>query len=170
MARRYDPSGNFVGSETQLNVYTDVSNPCVDVGPNHFVAGWKRMEMGVTEVVTGQLYDIDGTPIGGQFSQPGRNPKVAIHASGSFVLIWERVDTLDINVYGQRFDASSNPVGTDFRVNTYTSNSQESPAVTMDENGGFVVVWQSYGQDGDGQGIYAQLYTSAGVPRGESSA
>jgi len=38
--------------------------------------------------------------------------------------------------------------GTEFRVNTYTSNAQSNPSVTALSGGGFVVTWMSYGQDG----------------------
>jgi hypothetical protein len=33
-------------------------------------------------------------------------------------------------------------------------------------NGGFVVVWQSFGQDGDGDGIVIRRYSSSGQPEG----
>jgi hypothetical protein len=36
----------------------------------------------------------------------------------------------------------------------------------MDADGDFVVTWQSYGQDGDADGIYAQRYNALGVPQG----
>src|SRR2546423_1494815 len=58
------------------------------------------------------------------------------------------------------------PVGGEFRVNSYTTSVQRSGKAAFDAAGDFVVVWQSSGQDGDGYGIYAQRYSSAGVPQG----
>lgn len=58
----------------------DVTDPDAAMGPNHYVVVWDRMNMGITEVVTGQLYTKAGTPIGIQFEYPGRNPTVAIHS------------------------------------------------------------------------------------------
>ena len=45
--------------------------------------------------------------------------------------------------------------------------SSRSPSVASDASGNFVVVWQSYGQDGSGYGIFGQRYDSAGVRSGE---
>ncbi|MEH2165449.1 MAG: tandem-95 repeat protein, partial [Nostoc sp.] len=52
----------------------------------------------------------------------------------------------------------------EFKVNTYTTNSQSNPTVAMDAGGDFVISWTSDGQDGSGNGIYAQLNTNSGVP------
>ncbi|MFK7904782.1 MAG: IPTL-CTERM sorting domain-containing protein [Chitinophagales bacterium] len=43
-------------------------------------------------------------------------------------------------------------------VNTETSSSQSSPSVGMDSDGDFVIAWESYVQDGDNYGVYAQRY------------
>ncbi|MCP4673921.1 MAG: hypothetical protein GY854_00040 [Deltaproteobacteria bacterium] len=49
-------------------------------------------------------------------------------------------------------------------MNTYTTESQLNPSVTRVSGHGFVVVWASNGQDGDGYGIYGQRYDEAGEP------
>jgi hypothetical protein len=58
-----------------------------------------------------------------------------------------------------------NPVGPEFRVNTYTTNNQVIPAVASDSVN-FVVVWNSQGQDGSAYGVFAQRYSSSGTPLG----
>ena len=45
-------------------------------------------------------------------------------------------------------------------VNVTTTSAQQNPAVAMDSMGRYVVVWESEGQDGDGFGIYAQIYNA----------
>ena len=50
----------------------------------------------------------------------------------------------------------------EFQVNTYTTDNQQSPAVAMDEAGNFVVVWESYWQDGDWRGVYGQRFNANG--------
>ena len=47
-------------------------------------------------------------------------------------------------------------------------NDQLNPVVTGLADGGYVVTWDSYGQDGSQQGIYAQVYGPSGLPSGES--
>ncbi len=56
-------------------------------------------------------------------------------------------------------------VGIEFQVNTYTSGAQNYPSVARDADGDFVIVWQSYGQDGSGDGIFARRFNAAGVPQ-----
>ncbi|NGX62437.1 MAG: hypothetical protein K940chlam9_01934 [Chlamydiae bacterium] len=57
-------------------------------------------------------------------------------------------------------------VGSEFQVNTYTTNYQRNPSVASLNDGGFVVTWNSLGQDGDRDGIYGQRYASSGVKSG----
>src|SRR5687767_537339 len=56
--------------------------------------------------------------------------------------------------------------GGEFPVNTFTTSDQSSSAIAADADGDFVVVWQSYAQDGSNFGIYAQRYDAAGAARG----
>jgi len=50
------------------------------------------------------------------------------------------------------------PLGPEFLVNTFTTDNQYVPAVAADAAGNFVVVWQSYGQDGSFAGVFGQRY------------
>ena len=60
----------------------------------------------------------------------------------------------------------SNTVGTEFDVNNFATGDQEVPQVAMDQDGNYVVVWQSHKQDGSGEGIYAQLFNANGIKTG----
>ena len=62
--------------------------------------------------------------------------------------------------------AQGNPVGPEFRVNTYTTSSQSLPDVASDSSGNFVVAWQSSPQDGSGFGVFGQRYANSGAPVG----
>ena len=61
-------------------------------------------------------------------------------------------DGSSLGVFGQRYASSGAPLGAEFQVNTYTTNIQVSPSVASDTAGNFVVVWESYHQDGSGYG------------------
>ncbi len=52
------------------------------------------------------------------------------------------------------------------RINTYYANSQSAPAVGSLSGGGYVVTWASTGQDGSGDGIYAQRMDANGIAVG----
>mmetsp|Transcript_61317 Transcript_61317/g.70277 ORF Transcript_61317/g.70277 Transcript_61317/m.70277 type:complete len:843 (+) Transcript_61317:32-2560(+) len=45
----------------------------------------------------------------------------------------------------------------EFRINTYTNKDQRFPDFALLKNGSAIIVWQSDGQDGDGEGIYGKI-------------
>ncbi len=52
-----------------------------------------------------------------------------------------------------------------FQVNTYLPGRQSHPAVASDDQGAFVVAWQSdMAEDGSGLGIFARLFAADGQP------
>jgi hypothetical protein len=91
-------------------------------------------------------------------------PDVASDPNGGFIVAW--ATQLDSSVFGisaQRFASDGMRIGTEFQVNTYTLGRQDQPAVAIDAAGGFMVVWKSENQDGDGYGIFGQQFASAGA-------
>jgi hypothetical protein len=99
-------------------------------------------------------------------------PAVATDADGDFVVVWHSADQDGdgLGVYAQRYNAAGTAQGAEFLVNTYTTGNQVLPRVAMDNDGDFVVVWESYGQDGDHYGIYAQRFNSSGTAQGSEFA
>ena len=87
-------------------------------------------------------------------------PKIATLSDGGFVIVWQswKQDGSDNGIYAQKFDYNSARVGNEFQVNTYTKHNQDTPAITGLSDGGFVIVWQSWKQDGSDNGIYAQKF------------
>jgi hypothetical protein len=94
---------------------------------------------------------------------------VAADADGDFVVAWQSSGQ-DApggrGIYARQFNAAGVPQTGEIPVNQFTAGGQSNPAVAMDGDGDFVVVWQSSAQDGDGYGIYARLYAANGQPRG----
>jgi hypothetical protein len=58
------------------------------------------------------------------------------------------------------------PLGEEFRVNSYTTNTQYRTAVASQPDGRFVVVWNSRDQDGSDLGVFGQRYDADGDPLG----
>ncbi len=96
-------------------------------------------------------------------------------SNGNFVVVWESTNqfsgTSGKDIYAQLYNASGAKVGSEFRVNTFTTNDQSAPDVAMDNSGNFVVTWTSTGQDqGSSLGVYAQRYKLVGTAQVGNSA
>lgn len=169
--QRYDNTGNTMGPEFQVNTYTVnfQSAPAVALAePGNFVVVWQSFgQDGDSDGIYGQRYDTTGNPSGTEFRistfefDIQRSPSIAIHGSGSFVVVWQskgQDDGSRLGVFGRQYDNTGSPLGSEFQVNTYTTDNQWNPSIAMDAAGNSVVVWQSIGQDGDGTGIYGQRY------------
>jgi len=139
-----------------------------------FVIAWVNA---LDETVVARRYDSSGTPRGNDFQvntytttyHAAGFPAVAADADGDFVVVWASVpqDGNSYGIFGQRYNSAGMPQGGEFQVNTYTTASQNRPAVAVDADGDFVVVWASYSsQDGSGSGVFGQRYNSAGMPQG----
>jgi len=99
-----------------------------------------------------------------------RGSSVAADADGNFIVVWESdgsngTDTSGFSIQGQRYDASGTPVGSEFQVNSYTTDDQRGSLVAADAQGNFVAVWHSdgsYGPDTSGFSIQGQRYDASG--------
>lgn len=56
--------------------------------------------------------------------------------------------------------------GKERRINTYATGNQSYPEVTGLDDGGWLVSWSSYGQDGSSNGIYQQRFSAGGAKIG----
>ena len=58
-------------------------------------------------------------------------------------------------------------IGGTTRVNTYTAGNQAPSSVARLADGGYVVLWSSWDQNGPGSDIYGQRYAANGTPQGD---
>lgn len=96
-----------------------------------------------------------------------RDVKIATLAGGGYIIVWESTSGLNdgVDVYGQRYDAGSNPVGGEFLANSYIQGLQSAPDVVGLADGGFVIAW--YGTGEPDAGIHMQLFNAdRGAQRG----
>ncbi len=93
---------------------------------------------------------------------------IAMNAAGAFVVafVGEGQQASGSDVHVRRFDASASPLGGDMLVNQETARPQRAPAVGLDNQGRFLVAWQSSHQEPDpfSWGIFAREYNALGVP------
>jgi hypothetical protein len=166
------------GPEFRVNTYTTGAQGLAAVASdsNSFMVVWTSDQQdGSNFGIFGQRYDATlGIPLGPEFSvntyttSIQTTPSVAAGGSGGFIVVWASLgpDGSGYGVFGQRYASSGAPLGSEFRVNTYTTNHQGFPSVAADTSGNFVVVWDGYGQDEAVNGIFGQRFNSAGGPLG----
>lgn len=185
-AQLYDSSGVAQGGQFQVNTFT--TGPQGDVAvamdaDGDFVVVWTSPGSLGTDndisAILGQRYMSDGSPSGGEFqvntwiTDGQRYPSVAMDTDGDFVVVWQSYcqegkpcSQSSNSIQGQRYNSDGSPNGSEFRVNTYTTDQQENPSVAMNASGEFVVVWQSVGSytnDSDDRSVQVRRYNSSGV-------
>ncbi len=92
-------------------------------------------------------------------------PDVAVCRDGRFIIVWgsaSRRTEPDGGIYGQWFDSTGTRLGEQLHINTYTNGLQNMPVVATTPNCQAIVIWQSYGQDGDQEGVYGRIWDPAG--------
>jgi hypothetical protein len=87
---------------------------------------------------------------------------------GQFVVVWESRyhDGSEYAVFGQRYDATTTPLGGEFEVHTSTMGTQTMPVVAQAGSGQFVVAWGSSQLYGYPMDIFARAFDSSGTPLG----
>jgi hypothetical protein len=167
LAQRYDASGAQVGGEFRVDTvpYASQFYPQVSSDPaGNFVVVWT--DQANARDIWGQRYDPAGAKKGTAFrvnvhtTGSQSHPAIASEPHGNFVVAWssDQQDGGSWGVFARRYDAHGIPEGDEFRVNTYTTDTQAIPQVASDGHGRFVVVWHSSGQDGSGAGIFGQRF------------
>lgn len=186
-ARRYDDSGTPTGDQFQVNTYTRMwqQEPAVAFdGQGDFVVAWESTGSNGTDSdgfsIQAKRFNDNGTPASGEFQvnsyTTGHQYTAAVAADGqgNFVVAWEAwafngTDTDGFSIRARRFDKNGGPVGGEFQVNSYTTEDQRRPALGIDAEGNFIVVWDSegsYGTDTSDLSIQAQAYDTSGKPVG----
>jgi len=174
--QRFNSAGAKVGVETLVNT------PSAEIQSEHMVAVqangnylliWESYPNTVTGVeqrdVFSQLYNSAGGKIGAQTrvntTTPGGQgePHVSAMFDGGYLVTWVGNGPGDVDgVFTQRLNASGVLVGAETRVNTTVAGDQVITRVTTLIDGGYVVVWESIGQDGAGSGTYFQRFDASG--------
>lgn len=179
-----DPSrAQLLGPELVVNSYTTGSQSSPQVAADRtgqFVVAWASAgQDGSGSGIFGQRFDADDLPLGVEFqvnqytTEEQTDPQVAMDGGGSFVVVWSSSPTRKTLIQGRRYDATGQPQGGEFQVNSYTTlQSAWVRDVAANEAGDFVVLWnyhtlppllESIGASGQrfdavGQSVGAPIY------------
>ena len=149
------------------------SYPTVCRGAEGFVAAWETSGA-VGREIRIQRLDEGGRPEGAMATANRETagdqqlPDIACRADGSFMVVWESrgQDGSGLGIFGRYFDPSGSAVGDEFQINTHTNDDQRGPRVCFRPGGEAIVVWASMDQDGDGSGIFGQLFAADSTASG----
>lgn len=160
-------------NEFRVNSYTsnNQQKPAIAIDANgNFIVVWESgSQDGDSYGIYGQRFDLYGRRIGDEFlvnvttSGGQSDPDVAMNANGDFVVVWESVEGGFENIYARRYAADGQPLAGEFLVNTFTDDRQINPAVELDDNGTFVVIWESFHGTNDWR-VAGRVYNAAGNP------
>jgi hypothetical protein len=154
-------------------------------GSGNFVAVWESdRQDGSNWGIFAARFDASGNPIDSPLTPLGSwefkvnttttgdqlSPAVAMNESGAFVVVFQTKDAPSSNrfdVFAVLYDDTGNLVKSEFLLNSaYQADDQTDPSVAMRDDGSFIVTWTSKGQDGDKEGIFAQMFDAAGTAAG----
>jgi len=191
-ARRYTSNALPQSPDFRVNTSSayDHRYPMVAIdGEGNFNIAWTRYESGwpgLPSDIYAMRYNAAGQPQPALSPLPERDlrpefrvntytsnhqsrPNIAMDDDGNFVVVWHSQGGQDgdgSGIYAQRYDANGTPQGTEFQVNTLTTNDQRYPAVAMDADGDFVITWSTGTYGTFAQEVYAQRYNAQGIPQG----
>jgi hypothetical protein len=126
--------------------------------------------------ILGQFFSSEADKINGEFvitsiANSYSNVVSAPLANGGFVVCWDKYfqdDTYqNYDIYCQVFSSDCNKLGTEFRVNSYTTGRQDNPNINALTNGNFFICWNSNNQDDPSFDVYGQLFSPEGEKIGD---
>jgi hypothetical protein len=172
-ARRFSSAGVALATEFQVNTLVaggQYASSAASDAAGDFIVAWHGPGDGDGLGVFARRFTSAGVALASEFqvntltANAQRDASLAADADGDFVVAWrsELQDGSDFAIFARRFTSAGTALAAEFQVNTYTSGRQDEPSVAIDAGGDFVVAWRGPG-DGDGYGIFARRFDSAGV-------
>ena len=173
-ARIFDNTGTAKINEFRVNNYITNAQilPSVSrLNETAFVVVWASY--GQDEAgnygVYGAIFDNLGTKLVSDF--PVNNvtagyqtyPSVSGLNDTHFVIIFAGQDADNGGIVGTIFDTTGKNVTSEFIVNSNQTGYQSSPYVDRLTDTTFAVAWDNNGLDGDGFGVYANIFDSSGT-------
>ena len=110
------------------------------------------------------ILDPLGTVVVGPFEaapgsgQPERDPVLASHSNGRFIVAYGTVDASFTGTNAARFDALGNRLGPSFLVNGTTSTDEGGAQIAIDASGQILITWSSYQDPNFGNSVYFRRY------------
>ena len=145
--------------------------PSISLTPTNCVLAFFHQGLGIHAALLDDNYTarsfskVHKTAVGDQAKAAVKPLRSGNAFNGNNIFVWQSkvLGTPDIFA---RLAHGTNFFTSDIRVNTYLKDQQVDPAASATLDGGAMVAWASYGQDGGLWGIYARKVTAAGALAG----
>ena len=177
VARVFTASGAPAGPEVPVNQVTEDTQYDPAVAPltdGGFVVAWStNTDAGIGFNVAARRLDAGAIPLGdevvvNQYADSVQgNVRVAVDGDQRILVVWNSLnqDGSGNGIVGRVY-AGDAAVNDEAVLNEVTLGTQSNPDAAGRPSGGFVVVWQSDGEDGDDYGVFARLLDGDGAPEG----
>ena len=179
--QRYDADGWTVGELTLVNTLVEAGqalSTATALKDGGWVVTWssvnadgsgigiRQQRFAVNGQKVGTEVQVNTTTIADQFDS-----SVTALPDGGWLVTWTSGPSMTSpgDIYQQRYASDGQKIGAENRVNTFTPGDQSLASVTTLKDGGWIVTWNSHGQDGHDYGIYQQRYTADGRPVGPTT-
>ena len=189
-ARRFDRFGIPLGPEFIVNNYRNGDQLDPDVAMDaygNFVIVWSgEGEFGHPDPrlidpsgVFARVYDANGNPVGENGAHEilvnqtrvdrQHQPAVSVNDRGLFVVAWTTEPDNGANagdaadVFARRFTMTGRALGDEFRLNSTTVHTQETPDVALADDGTLVAVWAAFDHPADNNdwGVFGRRFDAA---------
>ena len=156
-ARWLDAAGAPLGDEVAVHDLTALVNeaPTASVGNGDVpLVLWSRRDDG--DAHARLIASRDGVVAPFREGTAAQAAPILASGGGQIVAAWQ-----EFAADGDRWDAYAQhltPPGAVFRLHDHVANSQEAPRLAVAASGALFAVWQSFGQDGSGYGVYARVF------------
>ncbi len=180
----YNADGSALGGEVRINSYVagnQQGQQITALADGGWVVTWVSVgqdgmgwDSQPDHSVYQQAYNANGSARGGEvrvhayWGVDETRQQITALADGGWVVTWDSWgDGYQFGVSQQAFNANGSARGDQVRLNSYTNGNQYGVKIAALSGGGWVVSWQSEGQDGSGNGIYQRVYNADGSARGD---
>jgi hypothetical protein len=140
--------------------------PAVSLTTNGGAVAFYNQGQGIYGAVLGggytgsTIFSVNKTAKGDQV-----RPAVRVLRNGITIFVWQSSVQGSSDIFA-RLARGTNFFTPEIRVNTYMKDQQVEPAVAALPDGGAMITWASYGEDGSGWGVYARKVTASGALAG----
>ena len=175
-AQIFDSSFNRVGNNFKVNSTSGSINSDVAVRKDgSFGIVWRGVSVSPSgSLILLKIYNKDGIPISQEIQLndtiKGFDPNIRIGTDNlnRFIISFDYTAPVSYHkdIFFQIVDSNGVKVGNNVKVNQYSSYGK--PVLGVQQNGGFVIAWESSGPKPNHFDIYSQLFSANGTPIGSN--